>query len=214
MVLGLPGRGQTRPRVKAGEAYACLPVKVDVPVVLGGQRPHSLEEIAFSIVALLGGRAGLGTLTLRQAGQAPREELWSHRHCELAAAGKRWSSVSCGAGCSSQWSVVTVVVEGHKRWHGTMGRRGSGRTQPPVIDKGQTGWRLIVRGSARTETRWRGPRGSQEGGGSLMEYISNTFRLPADDDAQDARYSQVPNAEARNRGPAAPKTTSEARQEA
>lgn len=45
-----------------------LPVKVDVPVMLRGQRPHALEEVVLGIAALISGglirrgRVGVGGL--------------------------------------------------------------------------------------------------------------------------------------------------------
>lgn len=49
------------------------PVEEDVPVVLGGQRPHRLEKVALCVIALLGGRVCL--CGLAEAREAPREEL-------------------------------------------------------------------------------------------------------------------------------------------
>lgn len=50
-----------------------LPVKEDVPVVLGGQRPHRLEKVALGVVALLGGRVCL--CGLAEARESSSEEL-------------------------------------------------------------------------------------------------------------------------------------------
>lgn len=55
------------------------PVKVNVPVVLRGQRAHRFEKVALCVIALVGGRGGVDRL--RQAGGAAREDLRSHgRH--------------------------------------------------------------------------------------------------------------------------------------
>jgi len=57
--------------------FAGLPVKVDIPVVLRGQRAHGLQEVAFRIVALLGGRGHARRVrigALRQPREAAREE--------------------------------------------------------------------------------------------------------------------------------------------
>ena len=62
-------------------SLAHSPVKVDVPVVLRGQRAHGLEKVALGIVALLGGRARVGAaLLLREARGPVGEDLWAHRH--------------------------------------------------------------------------------------------------------------------------------------
>ena len=60
-----------------------LAVEPHVPVVLGRQRAHGLEEVALGVVALLGGggdarRVGVGAL--REAREAAREERRAHRH--------------------------------------------------------------------------------------------------------------------------------------
>lgn len=54
-----------------------LPVKIDVPVMLGRQGPHRLKHVALRIITLLSGGASVCTLTLRQAREPASEELWS-----------------------------------------------------------------------------------------------------------------------------------------
>lgn len=65
------------------EGGGLIPVKVDVPVVLGRERAHGLEEVALRVIALLGGGADVGRVrvgALRESRETPGEEGWSHGH--------------------------------------------------------------------------------------------------------------------------------------
>ncbi len=60
-----------------------LAVEPHVPVVLGRERAHGLEEVALGVVALLGGRRHAGRVgvgALRQPREAAREEGRAHCH--------------------------------------------------------------------------------------------------------------------------------------
>lgn len=70
--------GGVRLGVVALSRFLDMAVEVNVPVVLGGQGPHRLEEVALRIVALFGGRVGIGRLG--EAGEATGEELRARRH--------------------------------------------------------------------------------------------------------------------------------------
>lgn len=65
-------------------ASGCIPVKVDIPHMLGRQRPHSLEETQLGIGSLLGGRVDVGrvrVLSLRQAGKSAGEHTQTGPGC-------------------------------------------------------------------------------------------------------------------------------------
>lgn len=54
-----------------------IPIEPNVPVMLRRQRTHRLEKVALRVIPLRSWRAHAGIVTLRQAGEAAREETWS-----------------------------------------------------------------------------------------------------------------------------------------
>lgn len=57
--------------------FQYTPIEPNVPVMLRRQRTHRLEEVALRVIPLCSWRAHAGIVTLRQAGEAAREETWS-----------------------------------------------------------------------------------------------------------------------------------------
>jgi hypothetical protein len=126
-----------------GLVFALLPVEPHVPVVLGGQRAHGLEEVVLGVVALLGGRrhaahGRVGVRRLRQPREAAREERGAHGH-----GGGRWGRRRGGRSLCLVWGPCC----GARRDGGRKGGRW-GQDRVEYLPRGR-----YTRGAARSSER-------------------------------------------------------------